>query len=555
MSYIDLYDNRPFYIRHELDIILPLEIKQTKLLFLKHHWKILTITLLVLVVSLSLIYIKTTPIKVSNTSRGGILLRNETWGGEIKIDKQVVVPPTVKLKIEPGTVVKFKHWRFGYSEEPERLAITVLGELEASGTAEKPIRFTSDADKPEHGDWDGVGAKGTLSHLKLDHVIVEFAWASISGEGTHDAVITNSIVRWVTGGGLFFSDKSSGVILFKNRFYQNGHNNIEVEGTSKAEIKRNYIWGAGNGGIFIGDNSQVVIEGNLIEKNSDNGIAFESNGGGQVINNRIKDNGTQAILIAENAGEVAVQEEADFSEPTFDFENNETYPHVPGGPNDTYLYIFPDDETRNIVGSYSWSESTGIAWDGQNLWIVENKLGKRSLSGKLISSFASPAIWGWGLAWDEKSLWMSDHSASKILQVGTNGREISSFSTPCLIPMGIEFDGENLWFSCEMGEGKLYYANRTGKILKTLRGMPEAHGLAWDGRFLWLANNGADKIFKVDSTDGKILGWIRTPGDRTFDCAWVTEGSGRYLWCADWTDETDPEMAKIFKMKVLTTNR
>jgi hypothetical protein len=96
-----------------------------------------------------------TPVRIHNASKKGTLTRDEIWSGEIHITDHISVPKGVILTIEPGTVVKFKHYR-GYKEPWIRPGLNVKGTIKAIGTPERQIWFTSDAEDPINGDWRGI---------------------------------------------------------------------------------------------------------------------------------------------------------------------------------------------------------------------------------------------------------------------------------------------------------------------------------------------------------------------------------------------------------------
>ena len=54
-------------------------------------------------------------------------------------------------------------------------------------------------------------------------------------------------------------------------------------------------------------------------------------------------------------------------------------------------------------------------------------------------------------------------------------------------------------------------------------------GLAWDGTHLWLADDGTDKIYKLDPSDGSVLLSFESPGPQPRGLVW----DGRHLWHAD----------------------
>ncbi len=55
----------------------------------------------------------------------------------------------------------------------------------------------------------------------------------------------------------------------------------------------------------------------------------------------------------------------------------------------------------------------------------------------------------------------------------------------------------------------------------------EPAGLAFDGKYLWVADLSEDKIYKLDIS-GNVIDSFDTPGNLPRDLAW----DGQYLWVA-----------------------
>ena len=222
--------------------------------------------------------------KFPHPKNSEVITKDTTWSGEVYIDEIVHVPENTTLTIEPGTVIKFKHWRHGYTEESERLNIIVEGTLNVNGTADKPVRFTSDATDPEHGDWDEITIEdGGVAVIKF--TIVEYGWTGVVANTCESLLLENSIIRWNTGAGVFMGNQSQNVTLDYNQIYQNGHSNIEVEGGSDPTITNNTLYEGGNIAIFIGDEAYATIHNNVIRDNSEGGITLEFNSHADIINN------------------------------------------------------------------------------------------------------------------------------------------------------------------------------------------------------------------------------------------------------------------------------
>jgi hypothetical protein len=86
--------------------------------------------------------------------------------------------------------------------------------LEARGTAEAPVVFSSAAPSPKPGDWDGIDvsvSSGGHGGISLSHAVIEYAGGGdrrggiILYETFYDAVITDSVIRQSAGQGIYLS--------------------------------------------------------------------------------------------------------------------------------------------------------------------------------------------------------------------------------------------------------------------------------------------------------------------------------------------------------------
>ena len=92
-----------------------------------------------------------------------------------------------------------------------------------------------------------------------------------------------------------------------------------------------------------------------------------------------------------------------------------------------------------------------------------------------------------------------------------SGEVIKFFNTPGSYPTGLCYDGKNLWLA-DRGTDKIYYLNpETGTLIRQIESPAYwPMGLAWDGKYLWNADyrGRTDKsedldgmIFKIDPPD------------------------------------------------------
>ena len=164
-----------------------------------------------------------------------------------------------KLVIEPGVVIKFKPFYFsGIVNIPTALMID--GELEANGTAENPIIFTSERDDRFGGDTDGDNGANPPA---------PDSWGAVrlGAGGSAAAVIDNA--RFYYGGKTGSNDANLGGALFwqgsrefvvKNSIFQNnlaGIYAVDTLGVKKhlrvenSEFSDNTAWNLLNNGANV----------------------------------------------------------------------------------------------------------------------------------------------------------------------------------------------------------------------------------------------------------------------------------------------------------------
>ncbi len=270
--------------------------------------------------------------------KSGVISEDEVWSGRIHVTGDIDVIEGVTLTILPGTIVKIAltdDQHKGRDEpvtgdiyfpkdppfyEKEKITISILGTLNAIGTPDNMIVFTSDSKNPTTQDWGGLN----IFHGKLEYAIVEYAQYN-NIQHSSDVVISNNIIRNSLGCciGIGHSNQVSPQIL-NNDIYNCGHEGIDYAGGS-ALIKGNYFHlgdrrlqpepKRGGLGIVVYKNAYPIIEDNVFEKLT-TAIYFHGNSkypeeqGEKVIvkNNRIENNEIAFGIDPDYLFEVVVKE-------------------------------------------------------------------------------------------------------------------------------------------------------------------------------------------------------------------------------------------------------
>jgi len=155
--------------------------------------------------------------------------------------RDVVVKPGYTLTIEPGVEV-----RFGGD-----FSLVVNGTLNAIGTQEDMIKFTSNKDQPQLGDWRSIWFINKLQASTLASCIIQYA---INGT----------------------TIKNGNVQIRNCEINNNKLSGVYIRGSNIGIIEDNSIQLNRDGICLEGDTSGITILNNRISANIDSGINFQS---------------------------------------------------------------------------------------------------------------------------------------------------------------------------------------------------------------------------------------------------------------------------------------
>lgn len=136
-----------------------------------------------------------------------------------------------------------------------------------------------------------------------------------------------------------------------------------------------------------------------------------------------------------------------------------------------------------------------------------------------------------------------------VLSWGKVGDILKVIKTPGPCPTGLAFDGKFLWLADNFTD-KIYKIDpERGAVVSTYES-PGHHpeGLTWDGQYLWHIDSGEKLMYKLDPETGRALTILESNSPNPRDLAW----DGEYLWIADFRSDTLLKVSTVDGMMVQT---
>ena len=230
-----------------------------------------------------------------------------SWRGSVVVKGALVVAPQTTLRIEPGTEIRFMAANSG--RQLPRLV--VMGRIQAVGTLDHPILFTSNsASTVKKGAWGGILLLSSEKRNQLEHCRIECAETGIEGRFSVISLKSVSIGTSITG--VFLRDSTVDVSQSAISDCETGieahDSELELRDTSVARNRRGaalYRSSVVMVSVVLTGNRQhgiLVEEGRIKMTSCDisgNGVgAFIEGGEGQVFMCRFMRNIDTALHLA-----------------------------------------------------------------------------------------------------------------------------------------------------------------------------------------------------------------------------------------------------------------
>jgi TonB family protein len=167
---------------------------------------------LIKIVLLSIIFV---PIFAQKQVINGVeIAGDQRWKGTIVVRGDVVITPTGRLTIEPGTKILFEPNIDVKKDgtDKTRSGIVVRGNLIAKGNLSEKIIFTSAAESKRMADWYGIEFLHVKTQSIIDYCIIEYAFNGILIKNSKIQV-SNSIIRYNFNTGILAEIKANPKII------------------------------------------------------------------------------------------------------------------------------------------------------------------------------------------------------------------------------------------------------------------------------------------------------------------------------------------------------
>jgi len=188
----------------------------------------------------------------------------------------------------------------------------------------------------------------------------------------------------------------------------------------------------------------------------------------------------------------------------------------------------------DVVSSFLVSNRTGsLSWGNSSLWFAVNstkKISRFSPNGTLISNFSlNASITPTGIAYVNGQVFISDALALQLYNFSANGSLNSNSSIPNGSGVSLSFNGSTFWTSAY---GRwLFNLELNGSYLSNIStNASNITGIASDGGYLYYIDSNNSRISRIYANGSLVSNFSAPNANRTsYGLAW----DGAYLWVAN----------------------
>lgn len=165
-----------------------------------------------------------------------------------------------------------------------------------------------------------------------------------------------------------------------------------------------------------------------------------------------------------------------------------------------YWIINIKQETTTGVKQDFTSVSSGVIWDGTNLWVansLQNAISKFNSTITYLTSFRSGAGVFQTLSLGAY-IWATNYSENTLSIINTSDGSISSKINTESGPSGMAFDGTNIWV-CNFGSSSCSVISQgSGNIITTIKVGAGPTCVLFDGTSIWVCCSASSQVYLLD---------------------------------------------------------
>jgi len=201
---------------------------------------------------------------ITSSYENATLTEDVSWRGLVVVKGALVIAPQATLRIEPGTEIRFMPAKAGH----QLPRLVVMGRIQAVGTPEQPIIFSSSSAGPvKKGEWGGIVLLSSEKRNQLEQCRIEGAESAL--EGRHSTISLKSVVIGTSLTGIVLHDCIADVTQSSISECETG---IEAQ-DSEVELRDTTLTKNRRGAALY--RSSVVMSSVTVSDNSRQGILAE----------------------------------------------------------------------------------------------------------------------------------------------------------------------------------------------------------------------------------------------------------------------------------------
>jgi hypothetical protein len=233
---------------------------------------------------------------VNATYVEGMITKDTVWtlvDSPFIVSKDVTVAPAVTLTIEPGVTVKFGG----------NFSLFVAGRLQAVGTANQKITFTSNYNESSAGDWIALEFT-SATQSTLTYCVLEYAVDAIKMENSN-VEVKNSEIRFSQENGV--TALNSTLRIQDSTISDSSMSGIELASGNQATIVNSTIKANKDGLMLSGAITQTInITQNKVQSNTYSGITLNLTdySGVSILNNSVSANKNGFLVSSQAATQI-----------------------------------------------------------------------------------------------------------------------------------------------------------------------------------------------------------------------------------------------------------